>query len=54
MANASLDVAANTKDPARRQRCISKAEKSHQTLIKLVQRSAPERVDLIAALDELR
>ena len=54
MANAFLDVAANTKDPALRARCISKAEKSHQTLIKLVQMTAPERMDLIAALDELR
>jgi CheY-like chemotaxis protein len=54
MANAFLDVAAHTKDPALRARCISKVEKSHQTLIKLIQRTAPERMDLIAALDELR
>jgi len=54
MANAFLDAAANTKEPAVKERCISKAEKTHQTLIRLVQRYAAERRDLIAALDELR
>jgi len=54
MANAFLDAAANTKEPAVKERCISKAEKTHQTLIRLVQRYAAGRMDLIAALDELR
>jgi CheY-like chemotaxis protein len=54
MANAFLDAAANTKDPVVKERGISKAEKSPQTLIRLVQRYAAERMDLIAALDELR
>ena len=54
MANAFLDAATNTKQPAVRMRCIAQAEKSQQTLSKLVQISAPERMDLVASLDDLK
>jgi len=54
MANTFLDVSINTTSIEVKERCLAKAEKTHRKMTKLVQSSAPERVDLIAALDELQ
>ena len=54
MANTFLDVSINTTSIEVKERCLAKAEKTHRRMTELVQSSAPERVDLIAALDELQ
>jgi CheY-like chemotaxis protein len=54
MANAFVDSADTAKSPVIRERCLFKAEKTQQAMTRLVHSTAPERVDLIAALDELR
>jgi CheY-like chemotaxis protein len=54
MANAFLDISATTTNLDTKQRCLEKAQKTHRKMAELVQSKAPERSQLIAALDELK
>ena len=54
MANTFLDVAVNTKNTEVKKRCLAKAQKMHRKMTELVESNVPERLDLIAALDELQ
>ena len=54
MANAFLDVSTTTTSTEVKERCLAKAQTTHRKMTELVESNAPERLDLIAALDELQ